>query len=79
MKTLTGVIHGNTIQLDAVPPLAEGAEVEIVIRSPRAKRIPGEGLLRTEGALLDDTDWDGIMDEIHQLRHEERSLQSEPS
>lgn len=77
MKTLTGVIHGNTIQLHDAPPLAEGAEVEIVIRSPRPQRTPGEGLLRTEGALSDDADWDGIMDEIQLSRHEERSSQGE--
>ena len=79
MKTMTGVVHGNTIHLDSPPPLAEGAEVEIVIRSARPKRSPGEGFLRTEGALADDQDWDGIMNEIQQSRHDERQPQGEPS
>ena len=78
MRTLTGVIHGNTIHLHNPPPLVEGAEVEIVIRTSRPKRAPGEGFLRTEGALIDDPDWDGIMEEIQRSRHEERQPQGDP-
>ena len=55
--------------------LAEGSEVENAIRSARPKRSPGEGFVRTEGALADDRDWDGIMNEIQLLRHEEREPQ----
>ena len=72
MKTLTGVIHGHTIHLHNPPLLVEGAEVEIVIRTTRPKRPPGAGFVRTEGALANDPDWDGIMDEIQQSRHVER-------
>jgi hypothetical protein len=72
MQTLTGVIHGKTIELDDVTNLADGAEVEIVIRPSRSTRRPGEGLLRTEGALADDAEWDVIMDEIQQSRRLER-------
>jgi hypothetical protein len=77
MKTVTGVIHGKTIQLNDAPNFADGAEVEIVIRPSRTKRQPGEGFLRTEGALADDTAWDGIMEEIQQARHLERQSQSD--
>ena len=55
--------------------LAEGSEVETVIRPSRPQRTPGEGFVRTEGALADDQDWDGIMNEIQHLRHEERQPQ----
>ena len=78
MKTLTGVIHGHTIHLHNPPPLAEGAEVEIVIRTSRPKRPLGEGFIRTEGALANDPDWDGIMDEIQQSRHLERLPHGDP-
>jgi len=68
MKTVTGIIHGKTIELTDAPNFADGAEVEIVIRPSRPKRQPGEGFLRTEGALADDTVWDGIMEEIQHAR-----------
>ena len=77
MKVLTGVIHGNTIELTNNPGLQEGTEVEIVIRSPRPSHQPGAGLLRTEGALMNDVEWDGIMDEIQNARHLERQSQGE--
>lgn len=72
MKTVTGIIHGNTIQLKDAINLAEGMEVEVIIRPSTAKRQPGEGFLRTEGALADDLEWDAIMDEIQQTRRLER-------
>ena len=77
MKIVTGVIHGNTIQLKDAPNIAEGTVVEIVIRPSRSKRQPGEGFLRTEGALIDDLDWDGIMEEVQQSRHLERRLEAD--
>ncbi len=79
MKTLTGVIHGHTIHLHNPPPLAEEAEVEIVIRASRLKRVSGEGFVRTEGALANDPDGDEIMDEFQQSRHVERQPQGAPS
>lgn len=79
MKTITGVIHGNTIQLKDAINLADGLEVEVTIRLSTEKRQPGEGFLRTEGALADDVEWDIIMDEIQQSRHLERqSVGDEP-
>jgi hypothetical protein len=41
-------------------------------------RQPGEGFLRTEGALADDTEWDGIMEEIYRARKIERRSQVPP-
>lgn len=75
-KTLHGKVHGKTIELDEDPGIAEGQEVEVqmkvVVRSARKTR---EGFLRTEGALADDTEWDAIMEEIHQARKLERRPQ----
>ena len=75
-KTLHGKVHGKTIELDEDLGVDEGQEVEIQVRLlPKPGRVPGEGLLRTEGILNDDTEWDGIMEEIHQQRRLERRPQ----
>ncbi|QQS46115.1 MAG: hypothetical protein IPM66_19700 [Acidobacteriota bacterium] len=66
-KTVHGKVHGRTIELDEDLGVAEGQDVEIEVRiiHPDQVRRPGEGLLRTEGALVDDPEWDAIMEEIH--------------
>jgi hypothetical protein len=68
-RTLQGVIHGATIQLAEDLGLSEGQRVEVIVKTvDSAHRQSGEGFLRTEGALADDPDWDGIMEEIDQSR-----------
>lgn len=66
---MTKTIHGRTIELDEDLGVAEGQEVEVQVRVVSKKsRKPGDGLLRTEGALANDPYWDAIMDEIYQER-----------
>jgi hypothetical protein len=75
-KTLHGKVHGKTIELAEELGVPEGQEVEIqikVISKPGKKT--GEGFLRTEGALADDEEWDGIMEEIYSSRKLERRQQ----
>jgi hypothetical protein len=69
-KTIHGKVHGKTIELDEELGVPDGQEVEITVRTmvPSATRQPGEGFLRTEGALADDPYWDAIMEEIHEER-----------
>jgi hypothetical protein len=68
-KTMHGKIHGRIIQLDEDPGMSEGQEVEVQVRLlPKTDRKPGDGFLRTEGALADDPYWDAIMEEIYQER-----------
>jgi hypothetical protein len=68
-KTIHGKVHGRTIELQEDPGVAEGEEVEVQMKViPKTRRKPGEGFLRTEGALADDTEWDAIMEEIHHAR-----------
>jgi hypothetical protein len=68
-KTLHGKVRGRTIELDEDPGVAEGQEVEVRMKVvPKSTQKTGEGLLRTEGALADDTEWDAIMEEIHKAR-----------
>jgi hypothetical protein len=73
-KIVHGVVRGRTIALEDDPGLAEGQAVELTIRPLPAPtgRQPGEGFLRTEGALADDTEWDAIMEEIYRARKGER-------
>jgi hypothetical protein len=72
-RTIRGKVHGRTIELEEDPGVAEGHEVEVQVRVlSKTGRKPGEGFLRTEGALADDTEWDAIMNEIHQARRGEK-------
>ena len=69
-KVIHGKVCGRTIELSEDVGLAEGQEVEVSVRAVAANsgRKPGDGLLRTEGALADDPYWDAIMEEIYQER-----------
>jgi hypothetical protein len=67
-RTIHGKIHGKTIELDEDLGVAEGQEVEVQVRVIARATRPGEGFLRTAGALADDKEWDGIMEEIYQER-----------
>ena len=73
-QTLHGIVRGRTIELNEDLDAVEGQEVEITVRPvpPKRTRRPGEGFLRTEGALTDDPEWDSIMEEIYQARKVER-------
>lgn len=74
MKTIHGKVRGRTIEFDEDIGIADGKEVEIQVKELVAPvNIPGDGLLRTEGALADDTEWDAIMEEIHRSRKSERN------
>ncbi len=61
MKTLSGIIHGNIIELAESLGLPDGEEVEIQVTSKK-KRQPGEGLKRCAGALAND--WSPVDDQI---------------
>lgn len=72
-KLLRGVIHGNVIELEGDAGISDGEQVEVMVRRVRPAGVqPGDGFLRTEGALKDDAEWDAIMDEIQQSRKKER-------
>lgn len=70
---LRGVIHGNAVELEGDAGIADGQHVEVLLRPiTAAGPQPGDGFLRTEGALEDDTQWDAIMEEIQRSRKQER-------
>lgn len=70
IKFIHGKVRGRTIELNEDLGLAEGQDVEVSLRTVAAVpvRTPGEGFLRTEGALADDPYWDAIMENIYQER-----------
>jgi hypothetical protein len=68
IRTIHGVVHGKTIQLDEDLGVAEGQQVEVQVRLVTAAAHSGDGLGRCAGALADDTHWDAIMSEIHEDR-----------
>ncbi len=76
-KTIHGIVHGRTIELDEDLGVAEGQQVEVQVRASRPTQPWGAGILRTAGALADDPHWDGIMDEIHRARRLERRPQTD--
>lgn len=76
-KTVHGKVHGKRIDLDEDLGVADGQEVEIQVTIVAPKKKWGDGILRTAGALADDSEWDAIMDEIHQARKVERRSQGE--
>jgi hypothetical protein len=61
MKTHTGVIRGNIIELSEDPGLPNGAEVDIQVTTRKDWR-PGEGLKRCAGGLRDG--WSAVDDQI---------------
>ena len=77
-KILRGIVHGNVIELEDDAGISDGEQVEVTVRRvvPQGRQ-PGEGFLRTEGALADDSEWDAIMEEVHQSRKQERRPQWE--
>jgi hypothetical protein len=72
-KTIHGIVHGKTIELDEAPDVADGQQVEITIKTVPARAPWGEGLGRCAGALADG--WteedDRILEGIHQDRKRE--------
>jgi hypothetical protein len=67
-KTLHGKVHGSSIQLDEHPGLAEGQEVEVVVRPLVPPANWGEGIRRSAGAAADVPGWDDAMAEIENER-----------
>jgi hypothetical protein len=70
IRHVHGVIHGQTIELTEDPGVAEGQQVEVIIRIVPSPRTWGEGLRRCAGAFA--ADWseedDRILEEIHRER-----------
>jgi predicted DNA-binding antitoxin AbrB/MazE fold protein len=69
-KTIHGRIRGKTIELDEDVDIADGEEVEVIVKIAKPRRPWGEGIKRSAGALANS--WteedDRILDEIQEDR-----------
>jgi hypothetical protein len=72
MRTVHGVVHGKTIELNEDLGVEEGQAVEVQVKVVPAERKWGEGILRTAGALANDPEWDEIMGEVYEARKKDR-------
>ena len=72
-RIIHGTVHGKTIEIDEDLGVADGQQVEIILKTVPAKRPWGEGLRRCAGALANE--WteedDRILTEIHQSRRQD--------
>ena len=68
MEFHPAVIRGKTIELEADPGLPDGQRVEVVILRVPRDREPGEGVLRSAGALADDPEFDAHLAEVMEDR-----------
>jgi len=71
-KTVSGIVHGRTIELEKDLGIADGEKVEVTIRNT-SNGGRGEGLRRCAGALA--SQWtsedDRILEEIYRDRKRE--------
>ena len=70
-KTIQGTVHGKTIRLCDDPGLADGAEVEVILR-PKTTPAWGEGVQRSAGAWAGVPGIDEVIDQIEGLRKDAR-------
>ena len=76
-KTVQGIVHGRTIELDDDLGVADGQQVEVQVRTLPPSREWGEGIRRSAGGWADYPEIDAIMETIQRERKLERRPQSE--
>lgn len=78
-NAIRGVVRGNVIELERDAGMSDGAIVEVTMRPVISDQShnPGDGFLKTEGALADDEEWDEIMQGIQEARGHDRRPQWE--
>jgi hypothetical protein len=69
-KVLHGVIHGRIIELSEPAGVADGQEVEVVVRHSTPSRPWGEGIRNSAGGMADcwTEEDDQILEQIQQGR-----------
>lgn len=74
-KTIHGIVHGRTIELSEDPGVADGAEVEVVVKAAPQAKAWGDGIRRSAGGWANYPEMDAVMEQIQQDRRSERRLQ----
>ena len=72
IKTVHGVIHGRTIELDEDLGVLEGQAVEVQVKMVSNNLNWGEGIRRSAGGWKDYPEMESIMDKIQRDRKIER-------
>jgi len=67
-RQLQGTIHGRRIDLEEDPGLADGEEVDVIVRVRPKPEQWGEGIRRSAGAWADMPELDGVFEEIERDR-----------
>lgn len=75
-KILHGIVHGQTIELNEPAGLADGQEVEVVVRFSMPGRPWGDGIRNSAGGWADHPEMDAIMEQIQQERKLDRRSQA---
>jgi hypothetical protein len=71
MQTITGVVHGKTIELEQETGFADGQSVVVFVRE---KLPPGEGLRRSAGGWADaGPEFDRWLEETMRARRDDRA------
>jgi hypothetical protein len=74
-RIIHGVVHGRTIELAEDPGVADGQQVEVVVKPLAPAKPWGEGIRRSAGAWADYPEMDAVMEQIQQDRRKERRPQ----
>lgn len=67
-KTFHGTVHGQTIQIEEDLGIADGQEVEVVVRPTKSTSTWGEGIRRSAGAAADIPEFDDVFAQIEKER-----------
>lgn len=67
-KTVYGKIHGKTIELDEEMGIADGEEVEVIVKPTKPRKVWGEGIKRSAGIAADEPEFDEVFKQIAQDR-----------
>ena len=72
-RIIQGIVHGRTIELTEDPGVADGQQVEVIVRPVTRTKPWGEGIRRSAGALAES--WtqedDKILGELHLSRKQD--------
>ena len=67
-KTFHGKVYGQSIQIDEDLDIADGEEVEVIVRRTKASPAWGEGIRRSAGAAANIPEFDDVFARIEQER-----------
>ena len=76
-KILHGIVRGNAIELTEKIGVADGEEVEVVVRPVKPNAKWGDGIRKSAGGWSDYPEMDEIMKQIQQERKSERRPQGQ--